>query len=437
MKKFVSLLAALLLVLSLCGSALAYSPEEPIHILFWHTRGSGAQQQTVDYQIEQFNATVGKEKGIEVEGVFMGGYADIMTKMQLASQSGGQPVVAVLGNTRVSIMVDDGIIEDMMPYAKRDGFDLSNFFDSMINVPGNDEEHLHSLPYIKSTPILYYNKTMADAKGLTAPTTMEEFEAFAKALHEVDENGEVKVWGFECVNDFTYYQGAFLWQINQPLWNAEGKSPALAGDGMLKILTDWRRWVDEGWCRPFDSTNASSMMTDLFYQGKLACFWNSCASMANVSKYSKEAGFELGVANLPQYDMDNKVVPIGGGNIGLMKTFNTEEQLNAGWEFIKFLFTDEMVAYNAINSGYLPTTKSVANSEDMIAFWNENPNWKLPYDQVDWGIEQAYPYFEGNSELKTNIQGAVSKLIQEKSITPEEAVQQIKDENEHLFENGF
>ena len=62
MKKFVSLLAALLLVLSLCGSALAYSPEEPIHILFWHTRGSGAQQQTVDYQIEQFNATVGKAK---------------------------------------------------------------------------------------------------------------------------------------------------------------------------------------------------------------------------------------------------------------------------------------------------------------------------------------------------------------------------------------
>ncbi len=437
MKKLISLLVAALMVLSLCGSALAYSPEEPIHILFWHTRGSGAQQQTVDYQIDQFNATVGKEKGIEVEGVFMGGYADIMTKMQLASQSGGQPVVAVLGNTRVSIMVDDGIIEDMMPYAKRDGFDLSNFFDSMINVPGNDEEHLHSLPYIKSTPVLYYNKTLADAKGLTAPTSMEEFEAFAKALHEVDENGEVKVWGFECVNDFTYYQGAFLWQIKQPLWDAEGKSPALAGDGMLKILTDWHRWVDEGWCRPFDSTNASSTMTDLFYQGKLACFWNSCASMANVSKYSKEAGFELGVANLPQYDMDNKVVPIGGGNIGLMKTFNTEEQLNAGWEFIKFLFTDEMVAYNAINSGYLPTTKSVANSEAMIAFWNENPNWKLPYDQVDWGIEQAYPYFEGNSELKTNIQGAVSLLIQEQSITPEEAVEQIKGENEHLFENGF
>ena len=334
-------------------------------------------------------------------------------------------------------MVDDGIIEDMMPYAKRDGFNLDNFFTSMINVPGNDEEQLHSLPYIKSTPVLYYNKTMADAKGLTAPTGVEEFEAFAKALHEVDANGEVKVWGFECVNDFTYYQGAFLWQIEKPLWTAEGKSPALAEDGMLRILSDWRRWVDEGWCRPFDSTNASGTMTDLFYQGKLGCFWARCASMANVTKFSKEAGFELGVANLAQYNLDNKVVPIGGGNIGLMKTFNTEEQLNAGWEFIKFLFTDEMVAYNAINSGYLPTTKSVADSEAMKAFWAENPNWKLPYDQVDWGIEQAYPYFEGNSELKTNIQGAVSLLIQERSITAEQAVERIKLENAHLFENGF
>lgn len=73
----------------------------------------------------------------------------------------------------------------------------------------------------------------------------------------------------------------------------------------------------------------------------------------------------------------------------------------------------------------------------MKAFWAENPNWKLPYDQVDWGIEQAYPYFEGNSELKTNIQGAVSLLIQERSITAEEAVEQIKRDNEHLFENGF
>ena len=54
------LLALVLLLAMLCTSAFAYSPEEPIHILFWHTRGSGAQQETVDYQIKTFNETVGK-----------------------------------------------------------------------------------------------------------------------------------------------------------------------------------------------------------------------------------------------------------------------------------------------------------------------------------------------------------------------------------------
>lgn len=51
MKKLVSLALALIMVLALAGTALAYSPEAPIKILFWHTRGAGAQQETVDYQI--------------------------------------------------------------------------------------------------------------------------------------------------------------------------------------------------------------------------------------------------------------------------------------------------------------------------------------------------------------------------------------------------
>lgn len=427
------LLALVLLLAMLCTSAFAYSPENPIHILFWHTRGSGAQQETVDYQIKTFNETVGKEKGIEVEGVYQGGYAEIMTKMQLASQSDGQPVVAVLGNTRVSIMVEDGIIEDMMPYAKRDNFDLTNFPDSMLNVPYNDENQLHSLPYIKSTPVLFYNKTVADAKGLKVPTTIQEFEEFCKGFQTVDENGEVTMWGFYGYNDFTYYQGAFLWQLKGELWDAEGNSPALEGDAMLTVLKDWRRWVDEGWCKPFASSGASTEAMDMFYQGKLGCFLNSCSGMANIVKNTKD--FELGVTWFPTYDVDNTIVPIGGGNIGLMKTGNTQEQLDAGWEFIKYLFTDEMVAYNAMNSGYLPVTKSVATAQAMADFWAENPLWKVAYDQTFFGIDQAFPYFEGNSELKTNIQDAVSLLIQEQSITAEEAVEQIKMDNEHLFPN--
>ena len=435
MKKIVALLLALALVLSM-SSALAYSPEAPITIKFWHNRGSGAQETTVKGQVAAFNETVGKELGIVVEETYIGAYGDLLTKMQLAVQSNEQPAVSVLGNTRVVLYNDDGILEDMAPYAAKSGFDTANLFDAFMTVPGNTDGSLYSLPYLKSTPVLYYNKGMADEKGLTAPTTMEDFEAFCKALHTVDANGEVVTWGFESLKDFFYYQLYFMYQLGSGLWNEEGTaSPALEDGNALKVIADWDRWVEEGWCRPYDSTNASATVQEMFYQGKVAAFWASCSSLSNVIKYCAEAGVELGIAYMPTYDVEKNTVAIGGGQIGLIGMNNSEEIKQAGWEFINFLMSDDQVAYNAINSGYLPTTKSVSDNEAMKGFWAENPLYKVAYDQLAWGTCQEYPYFLGNNELNVNIHAVLDAVIQEQTLSAEDAVAQIWEDNKHLFEN--
>lgn len=57
----------------------------------------------------------------------------------------------------------------MAPYAAKTGFDFSVFFESLLDVPGNENGQIRSLPYVRSTPVFYYNKTMADAKGLESP----------------------------------------------------------------------------------------------------------------------------------------------------------------------------------------------------------------------------------------------------------------------------
>jgi len=438
MKKLAALCLAAILLLTM-SSALAYGPDAPITIKFWHTRGSGAQYDTMKGQVDAFNEGVGKEKGIFVEEIYQGDYSAIMNQLYLATASNEQPVVCINSTTRYPMLYDDDLLVDMMPYAKASGFDIHNVLFSMYNVIGDDENTMFCLPYIKSTPVLYYNKTIADEKGIVVPDapTIADLEEIARKAHTVDANGEVVTWGFESLNDFTYYQGAFLWQLGEPLWNEENKSPALTGSSMLKVLSDWRRWVDEGWCRPFDSTNASATMQEMLYQGKLFAFWASCASMANISKYMAEAGYELGVANFPTYDPNNPIVPIGGGSIMLVRPGNNEEQWAAGWEFINFLMSDEMVAFNSINSGYLPVTISVGSNDTMKAFWEEKPIFKIAYDQLPRGIDQAYPDFPYNSELKNNIQSVVSLLIQEGSISAEEAVEQIKADNAHMFPDGM
>lgn len=66
---------------------------EPITIQFWHTRGSGANYEVVQHEVEEFNNTIGKEKGITVEETFIGNYNDILAKTQLAVQSDRKSVV--------------------------------------------------------------------------------------------------------------------------------------------------------------------------------------------------------------------------------------------------------------------------------------------------------------------------------------------------------
>lgn len=427
MKKLVALILTLAMVLSVASFAAA---DEPIKVTFWHTRGSGANLECTQYAVSQFNETIGKEKNIVVEEVFIGNYVEILSKTQLAVQAGEQPQLVVSERASVPVLVDDGIVVDMLPYAQRDGLDLDNFYEVFVNTYGMIDGKLMSLPYIRSTPVFYYNKGMADAAGLAAPTTIEELEAFGKALTKVAANGETEVFGFEMLNDFGWFCQNMLYQLGSNMLSEDGlSSPALTDGTMEKILTAWRQWIDDGWCAPFVSTSAETAMKENFYQGRLASFFASCGGMKNIEKLSAENGIVLGVAPLPTWD--KPAAPVGGGNICIVGGSNTQEQIDATWEFVKFLMSDEMVAYNAMNSGYLPTTKSAGESQAMKDFWAEHPLWKVAYDQLPYA--QDMPYSIYRLDFTDACQTATSLMVQEQSITAAEALQQIQDEASAIF----
>jgi sn-glycerol 3-phosphate transport system substrate-binding protein len=434
MRKTVALFLALVLMMSLASFAGAAT--EPVVINFWHTGGSGALQSAVQFAATKFNETVGAEKGIQVVETFIGGYDPLTAKIQLSIQAGEQPQVAILANTMVGWFMEDGVLADMMPFATRDGFDVNNIMDPFMLTMGNQNGELHSVPFFRSTPLFYYNKGMADAAGLTPPTTIAELEAFCKALYKVDANGEVQVWGFECMKDFGYYNAANLWQLGSSMFNADGTaSPALEDGTMLKVLSDWRRWVDEGWCRPFDSTDQGPKMLEQFYQGKLAGFWQSCGGLKNTMKGCAEAvpAVELGVVPFTTYDAANPVSEIGGGNVGIISKNNTPEQIAASWEFVKFLMSDEIVANTSITTGYVPVTKSVATYQTLVDAWAANPMSKVAYDQLATAKPQEYPYVPFLQDFTIVCWDATSLLIQDKSITAEEAVEYIKTNTADLF----
>ena len=66
---------------------------------------------------------------------------------------------------------------------------------------------------------------------------------------------------------------------------------------------------------------------ELLYQGKLASLVTSSGSCGNISKNMAGAGYELGVACYPTYNLNNNSTEIGGGNLAMISKGNTEEQI--------------------------------------------------------------------------------------------------------------
>lgn len=431
MKKLVSLLLVLILILALTP---AMASEDVTTIKFWHYRGSGAQYDCVLQAVNGFNETVGKEKGIVVEEAYIGGAVDLFAQIQLAAQSGDAPNVISPANTHVAYLLEDDLLVDMAPLAAAEGYDIfSNQQDWQLEIGGNTDGQMHSLGYCRSTPIFLYNKTLADELGIEVPydLTIEKMIEICSAVTAAKPD----CYGLFISNDFGYLNGGWIYELGSEYYGPAGSDePACIEDGtLLKVLSDWRSWIDAGWCMPI-ATGTTMDANALSTSHQLFARLSSCASLGNAKIAHEEAGQELGVAMYPTYNPENRVATIGGGNVSIMSADNTEEEILASWEFVKFLMEDEQQYYNAKNSGYFAVTKSVAEYEEMVKYWEEDPRFKVAYDQAAlYGRGQETPYNPIAQDYTQIIWDNVSLLVSEQSITAEEAVANIKADAADLW----
>ena len=96
----ISLLPALLFA---AGSSESSSSKDVTTVTIWHS--AQGQNTTVFEQIaENFNSSVGKEKGIEIEAIYQGKANDVLTKVNAASGTGELPDIAMMDATAATDM---------------------------------------------------------------------------------------------------------------------------------------------------------------------------------------------------------------------------------------------------------------------------------------------------------------------------------------------
>lgn len=166
------------------GSALAALPvlgrparAAPRKVVWWYEGASAAQQAALDRAIvKPFNAS---QPEYELVVEFRG--SALADQLLVALSAGGGPdIILTNGPSWTQRFVVGKRLRPLDDFAKQYGWD-QRIVPFMVNMMTYDGK-MYALPKTSETQVLYFNKTLFDANGWTAPKTKAEFETLADVM---------------------------------------------------------------------------------------------------------------------------------------------------------------------------------------------------------------------------------------------------------------
>ena len=184
MKKLITLVLAVMMALSFTGCTPKPEPEPegPVTVTFWHT--------LTDQHLEALNKVIDGFNSSQNEVIVVAEqkpYADYDSNLAMDLANGNGPdFVSRYATTAVEYLADD-LIVDMTPYIVEAYGSMEKWRDSMIGETYNECTQLggaYLFPISSSSQVYFYNKTLFDELGLSAPKTWDELLENAKKCYE-------------------------------------------------------------------------------------------------------------------------------------------------------------------------------------------------------------------------------------------------------------
>lgn len=328
------------------------APKAPVELSFYFpVAASGSIKELVDNMVSDFNKA---NPDIHVTPSFTGTYDDTMVKVQSTP-----PDVFVVLSTDTITLVDQDMIVPLDPFiqADKDGQDYINDFLPAFMANSKLNGKVWGIPFQRSTPVLYYNKDMFKAAGITdPPKNWDEMVADAKKLTKSDGS----IWGIEIPSDgFPYwtFQGFFIGN-GKNLMNDAGTETYFNDPAVVQVLQDLLDLSKVHKVEPPGVLAWANIPTD-FSGGKTAMAIHTSGSLVNIVKNSK---FEVGLSYIP--GRKGFGAPTGGGNLYISKASSPEKQ-KAAWTFVRWLSSPEQAARWSTQTGYIAPRNAAWDTQIM------------------------------------------------------------------------
>lgn len=403
-----------------------------VTVTFYHTMGANLRN-VIDKYIPVFNAMY---PNITIDHQQMGDFNGVRDQISTELTAKNSPSMAycypdhvALYNKAKAVLTLDSYIASTATVTKADGStEIMGFTEEQLAdfVPGYYEEgraygdnKMYTLPFSKSTEVLYYNKTYFEANNYSVPTTWEEMETLCATIKAKEPNNIPLGYDSEANWFITMTE-----QLGTPYTSATGEHFLFNTAKNREFVEEFASWYDKGYVMTeelyggytsdlftnMDATKSRSYMCI----GSSAGASYQCPDLVTdqttgVSSYP----FEVGVALIPQVNADDPKVISQGPSLVL---FNKPAQEQAAaWLFAKFLTTTvELQAEFSMTSGYAPVINSVQDNSVYADFINSadgNANLQASCVKQCLAQKNAFyvsPAFNGSSAARD----AVGVLLQ-------------------------
>lgn len=343
-----------------------------IELEFWYSWQDKVAENNQELT-EKFNETVGKENNIRITAEYQGSYDELHTKLKSAFIANEQPAISVMEIASIKSFADAGMIEPLESYISDEK--ESQFLPGLMDNSYVDGK-LYGVPYLRSTPIFYYNKTLFDQAGITsAPTNWEELASTSKQLESIG------VKGFGFLNDIWHFE-AYTQGNGGNIVNADETEAIFNQAPAAEAVEFLKEGIEKYNFKYYSGNNASDTRTTEIMNQKIGMWVDSTGSLNNTLDIAGQNGYEIGTAFIPcgkEYS-----VPTGGCNI-VMTSKLTDEEKEAAALFINFMTEEEQVVYSHKKTGYLPTTISSTTHPEIEALYESTPQFKVAVDQLQYG----------------------------------------------------
>ena len=383
MKKLLSVLLAVLLVCA-CFTACAQqnggdaantqAPDqdvsgqggatEPVEVVLWHTL-TDHHQAALDEIIAAFNASQSEYAVVAEQQP----YSEWDAKLLQSVSNGVGPDFCTMFPSDAINYMSEGYLYDLTELVNDPETGIPDLAEQTaaglyaeITQWGNDSVYL--IPVLYGSEVLFYNKTMFDALGLSEPTTWTELEACAKAIYE---NYGIAGFGTDSITDT--FQG-WIMQAGSDYIDVENKTIAIDRDIAIEKLNWFANGIKEGY---FRLVGEDYYFSNPFGSQAVGMYVGSAAGVdyvyAAIPAEGEEGHFEVGCCPIPQ-EGPNKYISSWGTTYVCMS--KDEAHARGVVAFLKYLTEKDTLVQWGIAFGSVPARKEAMEDPVFTAYAETN-----------------------------------------------------------------